>query len=90
MERQMLVEEMTQKGESLANSPKWSPLCESIEDDYKRTVTAFLLESQHRFFANKDPLYETTTTTSPGIANFEKFALPLCKTYGLNGSAFSQ
>lgn len=79
MERQMLVEELQQRGESLSASPKWSPFCESIDDDYKKTITAFLLESQHRFFKQQNPLYETTTTTSPGIANFEKFAFPLIR-----------
>jgi len=74
-----LVEDVQQRGAQLCESTRWRPYCENIEDDYKRVVTAFLLENAHRNFKARNPLYETTTTTTPGIANFEKFAFPLIR-----------
>lgn len=79
MDRQLLVEELAHRGSTLAESAKWAPYCNSIDDDYKRVVTAFLLENTHRRLKMQNPLYETTTTTQPGMANFEKFAFPLIR-----------
>ena len=65
----------------MAESDKWRPWVEDIEDPYTRGLTAFLMEAEERYAKVGVPssgLFTEDTVTS-GIATFTNFALPLVR-----------
>lgn len=63
---------------------RWSPILEGISDDYKRKVTATLLENQAKCaLAEQAKLREEAlspaTTTVGQLGTFQKFAFPLVR-----------
>jgi hypothetical protein len=61
-------------GEALAQTERWKPFCESIEDNTSRSFCAVLLENQFQHF---DQMNETTKILQ--IGNFDKFAFPIIR-----------
>jgi hypothetical protein len=82
--------ELEAHGRSLADG-RWGEYLEGLEDDWTRAYTAVLLENQDTHLAEQKcaaydlslpqlrQLEETTTISTPGLANFEKFAFPLIR-----------
>ena len=60
---------------------KWSPVLEGIEDDYKRKVSAQLLENQAKSIVSDqiDEANSAGTTTVGKLGTFQKFAFPLVR-----------
>ena len=60
---------------------KWSPVLEGIEDDYKRRVSAQLLENQAKSIVSDqiDEANSAGTTTVGKLGTFQKFAFPLVR-----------
>jgi hypothetical protein len=60
---------------------KWSPVLEGIEDDYKRRVSAQLLENQAKAIVSDqiDEANSAGTTTVGKLGTFQKFAFPLVR-----------
>ena len=68
------LEERMAIGRALAESKKWAPVTEGIEDPWVKGVLGWLLEHQDRHFSS---LSETTKAVL--IGDFEKFAFPLVR-----------
>lgn len=62
-------------GQMLAQSDRWKPFVEDIQDPTIRNNTAVMLHNQHRHFYGR--LDETTRAVQ--IGDFEKFAFPLVR-----------
>jgi hypothetical protein len=61
---------------------KWQPVLEGIDDDYKRKVTAVLLENQAKSIVGErmDEVVGTDAPTTVGkLGTFQKFAFPLVR-----------
>ena len=61
---------------------KWAPVLEGIDDDYKRKVTATLLENQAKSIVSErmDEVVGTDAPTTVGkLGTFQKFAFPLVR-----------
>ena len=61
---------------------KWAPVLEGIDDDYKRKVTATLLENQAKSIVSErvDEVVGTDSPTTVGkLGTFQKFAFPLVR-----------
>jgi hypothetical protein len=60
---------------------KWTPVLEGIEDDYKRRVSAQLLENQAKAIVSDqiDEANSFGTTTVGKLGTFQKFAFPLVR-----------
>jgi hypothetical protein len=61
---------------------KWAPVLEGIDNDYKRKVTAVLLENQAKSIVSErvDELVGTDAPTTVGkLGTFQKFAFPLVR-----------
>ena len=60
---------------------KWAPVLEGIDDDYKRKVTAVLLENQAKSIVSEThSLNEADAPTTVGkLGTFQKFAFPLVR-----------
>ena len=61
---------------------KWAPVLEGIDDDYKRKVTATLLENQAKSIVSErmDETVGTDAPTTVGkLGTFQKFAFPLVR-----------
>ena len=61
---------------------KWQPVLEGIDDDYKRKVTAVLLENQAKSIVGErmDEVVGTDSPTTVGkLGTFQKFAFPLVR-----------
>ena len=60
---------------------KWSPVLEGVDDDYKRRVSAQLLENQAKSIVSEqiDEANSAGTTTVGKLGTFQKFAFPLVR-----------
>ena len=61
---------------------KWAPVLEGIDNDYKRKVTAVLLENQAKSIVSErvDEVVGTDAPTTVGkLGTFQKFAFPLVR-----------
>jgi len=60
---------------------KWSPVLEGIDDDYKKRVSAQLLENQAKAIVSDqiDEANSAGTTTVGKLGTFQKFAFPLVR-----------
>ena len=60
---------------------KWAPVLEGVDDDYKRRVSAQLLENQAKSIVSEqiDEANSLGTTTVGKLGTFQKFAFPLVR-----------
>jgi len=60
---------------------KWAPVLEGVDDDYKRRVSAQLLENQAKSIVSEqiDEANSFGTTTVGKLGTFQKFAFPLVR-----------
>jgi hypothetical protein len=68
------LNEQVGRGMQLAESEKWAPFCEGMENRWMKASMGQLLENTERYFAS---LSESTRTQL--IGDFEKYAFPLVR-----------